>query len=107
MSIYGHNFLLITHQLLVHFELDIIKNEEEHLKTLFWLYLDNVAFWAHKWVRPIHVYQDLGVVHILRNQQRGGGGGGFQMLTVDYGGGGGGLAVDYVIKILIFTLIPI
>ena len=28
------------------------------------------------------------------------------MLTVDYGGGGGegGLAVDYVIKILIFTL---
>ena len=32
------------------------------------------------------------------------------MLTVDYGGGGGGgggLAVDYVIKILIFTLIPI
>ena len=29
------------------------------------------------------------------------------MLTVDYGGGGGGggLAVDYVIKILIFTLI--
>ena len=34
------------------------------------------------------------------------GGGGFQMLTVDYGGGGG-LAVDYVIKILIFTLIPI
>ena len=28
------------------------------------------------------------------------------MLTVDYGGGGG-LAVDYVIKILIFTLIPI
>ena len=30
----------------------------------------------------------LGVVHILRNQQRGGGG--FQMLTVDYGGGGGG-----------------
>ena len=26
------------------------------------------------------------------------------MLTVDYGGG---LAVDYVIKILIFTLIPI
>ena len=38
------------------------------------------------------------------------GGGGFQMLTVDYGGGGGGgggVAVDYVIKILIFTLIPI
>ena len=39
------------------------------------------------------------------------GGGGFQMLTVDYGGGGGGgggvLTVDYVIKILIFTLIPI
>ena len=31
------------------------------------------------------------------------------MLTVDYGGGGGGenLAVDYVIKILIFTLIVI
>ena len=32
------------------------------------------------------------------------------MLTVDYGGGGGGggvLAVDYVIKNLIFTLIPI
>ena len=31
------------------------------------------------------------------------------MLTVDYGGGGGGggLAVDYVIKILIFILIPI
>ena len=32
------------------------------------------------------------------------------MLTVDYGGGGGGgggLAVDYVIKILIFNLIPI
>ena len=30
------------------------------------------------------------------------------MLTVDYGGGGGGgLAVDYVIKILIFTLISI
>ena len=32
------------------------------------------------------------------------------MLTVDYGGGGGGgggLAVDYIIKILIFTLIPI
>ena len=33
------------------------------------------------------------------------------MLTVDYGGGGGGggggLAVDYVIKILIFTLTPI
>ena len=29
------------------------------------------------------------------------------MLTVDYGGGGGGLAVDNVIKILIFTLIPI
>ena len=32
------------------------------------------------------------------------------MLTVDYGGGGGGgggLAVDYVIKMLIFTLIPI
>ena len=31
------------------------------------------------------------------------------MLTVNYGGwgGGGGLAVDYVIKILIFTLIPI
>ena len=30
------------------------------------------------------------------------------MLTVDYGGGGGGgLAVDYVIKILIFSLIPI
>ena len=30
------------------------------------------------------------------------------MLTVDYGGGGGGgLAVDYVIKSLIFTLIPI
>ena len=42
----------------------------------------------------------LGVVHILRNQQRGEG---FQMLTVDYGeGGGGGLAVDYVIKISIF-----
>ena len=33
-----------------------------------------------------HITQ-LGVVHILRNQQRGGG---FQMLTVDYGGGGGG-----------------
>ena len=32
------------------------------------------------------------------------GGGGFQMLTVDYGGGG--LAVDYVIKFLIFSLIP-
>ena len=30
----------------------------------------------------------IGVVHILRNQPRGGGG--FQMLTVDYGGGGGG-----------------
>ena len=31
------------------------------------------------------------------------------MLTVDYGGGGGGggLAVDYVIKISTFTLIPI
>ena len=29
------------------------------------------------------------------------------MLTVDYGGGGGGLAIDYVINILIFTLIPI
>ena len=29
------------------------------------------------------------------------------MLTVDYGGGGGGLAADYVIKILIFTLIVI
>ena len=32
------------------------------------------------------------------------------MLTVDYGGGGGGgggLAIAYVIKILIFTLIPI
>ena len=31
------------------------------------------------------------------------------MLTVDItgGGGGGGLAVDYVIKMLIFTLIPI
>ena len=29
------------------------------------------------------------------------------MLTVDFRGGGGGLAVDYVIKILIFTLIPI
>ena len=32
------------------------------------------------------------------------------MLTVDYGrggGGGGGLAVDYVLKILIFILIPI
>ena len=30
------------------------------------------------------------------------------MLTVDYGGGGGGgVAVYYVIKVLIFTLIPI
>ena len=87
MSIYGHNFLLITHQLLVHFELDIIKNEEEHLKTLFWLYLDNVAFWAHKWVRPIHVYQDLGVVHILRNQQRGEGVS--KCLRLITGGGGG------------------
>ena len=29
------------------------------------------------------------------------------MIKVYYGGGGGGLAVDYVIKILIFTLIPI
>ena len=38
------------------------------------------------------------IPHILRNQQ----GRGFQMLTVDYGGG---LAVDYVIKNLIFTLI--
>ena len=45
----------------------------------------------------------IGVVHILRNQQRGRG---FQMITVDYGRGAG-LAVDYVIKILIFTLIPI
>ena len=51
----------------------------------------------------------LGVVHILRNQQMGegfskclrlitGGGGG------GWGGGGGGLAVDYVIKILILPL---
>ena len=33
------------------------------------------------------VRTELGVVHILRNQQMGGGG--FQMLTVDYGGGEG------------------
>ena len=47
----------------------------------------------------------LGVVHI-RNQQRGEGVPKYLRLITG-GGGGGGLAVDYVIKILIFTLIPI
>ena len=51
----------------------------------------------------IESQNSIGVIHILRNQQREEGG--FRMLTG--GGGGGGLAVDYVIKILIFTLIPI
>ena len=44
----------------------------------------------------------LGFVHILRNQQRGKGFS--KCLRLNTGGGGrGGLAVDYVIKILIFT----
>ena len=45
----------------------------------------------------------LGVVHILRNQQMGEGVSRCLRLITG-GGGGGGLAVDYVIKILIFTL---
>ena len=47
-------------------------------------------------------------IHILRNQQREEGVSKcLRLITAGGGGGGGGLAVDYVIKILIFTLIPI
>ena len=46
----------------------------------------------------------LGVVHILRNQQRREGVSKCLRLITGGGGGGGGLAVDYVIKILILPL---